>query len=229
MNTITHYKDPTGCGFTASAFLALLLLVASLFGTSCSLSEFADEVTLQGESAADAVDDAADRIVAAQGRTTTAVDGLAAENNQNSQAERAAADRRAAELAAAFAAQDAADAGNSDPDPDPDPDAGLQCNGPSALGQFGYVQKPISDGDGNLVFLWPAQYQNILSATIIKANGDVLERGNYVGRTNGNRATVRFSMPGCGYLSAFNSGGLRIVTSPTETCTELGTPCVRHE
>jgi len=173
----------------------------------------------------ESVQDAATRIVSAQGRTTAAVDLLRGEVNQNSLSEREEADRRAAEALAAFAAEDAEDA----PGQDPDPDAGLSCNGPSALGQLGYVQKPISDGDGNLVFLWPAEYQNILSAALIKANGNVLERGDYVGRTNGNRPTVRFSMPGCAYQTAFESGGLRIVTSPTETCTEVRTPCNRHE
>jgi len=174
--------------------------------------------------------EATDRVVEA---IEASADRQIAEDNQNSVAEREAFESiDFAPLVVVVPPPDSATNDVSQATNDmsqPDPDQGLPCNGPNALGEFGYVQKPNGDSDGNLVFLWPSSYQNILSAVIVKANGDVLERGTYVGRTNDDRPTVRFSMPGCGYTGVWQAGGLRVLTSPTETCTELGRPCDRHE
>lgn len=56
----------------------------------------------------------------------------------------------------------------------------------------GFVWKPVSEGDGKLVVLLPASYND----NAIKVNGEV---GRYAGRTNGNRPTHRFTKAGAGY------------------------------
>lgn len=60
------------------------------------------------------------------------------------------------------------------------------------LSGSGFVWKPVSDGDGRLVVLLPASSD----ADPVFVNG---EQGTYVGRTNGNRPTYRFSRPGSQY------------------------------
>jgi len=60
----------------------------------------------------------------------------------------------------------------------------------------GFVWKPISEGDGNLVILIPS-YSSTTSVGIEYSGGS--EQGNYVGRTNGDRPTFRFSAPGTAY------------------------------
>ena len=55
-----------------------------------------------------------------------------------------------------------------------------------------FVWKPVSDGDGRLVVLLPASSD----ADPVFVNG---EAGTFVGRTNGNRPTYRFSRPGSQY------------------------------
>lgn len=69
-----------------------------------------------------------------------------------------------------------------------------------SLGVTGTVWKPVSEGDGNLVILTPSNFGNS-SATILDISGNEVETGRFVGRTNGDRATYRFSRPGGGYSS----------------------------
>lgn len=57
--------------------------------------------------------------------------------------------------------------------------------------------KPISESDHKLVVLLPTNYGNP-DVFVIDDKGN-MERGRYVGRTNGNRATYRFSRPGSNY------------------------------
>lgn len=57
----------------------------------------------------------------------------------------------------------------------------------------GFRYKPVSEGDHNLVILTPASWPE---DQVVTMNG---ERGRYVGRTNGNRPTYRFSKPGAAY------------------------------
>lgn len=57
-------------------------------------------------------------------------------------------------------------------------------------GGGGMLWKPISEGDGKLVILIG------VTGGTCTVNGEV---GRYVGQTNGNRATYRFSKPGAGY------------------------------
>jgi len=60
--------------------------------------------------------------------------------------------------------------------------------------------KPISEGDHNLVVLLPIAYGGP-EVFILDNEGNYVEQGHYVGRTNGDRATYRFGRPGHGYSS----------------------------
>ncbi len=58
----------------------------------------------------------------------------------------------------------------------------------------GFLWKPISEGDGNLVILVPNS-----KVKIVTVNG---ERGRSTGASNGRAGTFRFSKPGCSYGSS---------------------------
>lgn len=60
------------------------------------------------------------------------------------------------------------------------------------------VWKPISEGDHNLVILLPTNYGGP-EVFILDSDGNYVEQGRYVGHTNGDRATYRFSRPGPSY------------------------------
>ena len=79
------------------------------------------------------------------------------------------------------------------------PTTGDDVNAPSLAGS-GIVWKPVSEGNGNLVVLTPTSY-GTPGITILDNAGRVVENGAYVGHTNGNRATYRFSKPGGAYRS----------------------------
>ena len=82
--------------------------------------------------------------------------------------------------------------------------------------QAGIVWKPVSESDGNLVILTPSSFDSA-SVTITDAEGNVIDTGRSMGRTNGNRHTYRFSMPGAGYGSNvyLNIGSRRyLITDP---------------
>lgn len=74
------------------------------------------------------------------------------------------------------------------------------ASGPSS---GGFLWKPVSEGDGNLVVLLPSQYRGRVSQTaVLNASGQVIEVGRFAGDThNGNRPHYRFSMPGAGFGS----------------------------
>ncbi len=76
--------------------------------------------------------------------------------------------------------------------------------------------KPVSEGNGKLVVLTPSYFEE-LNISILNASGEVIDQGNYVGRTNGDRPTYRFSRAGGGYPdpSILEVGNTRyLVTSP---------------
>ncbi len=58
--------------------------------------------------------------------------------------------------------------------------------------------KPISEGDRRLVVLLPANY-GTPELFIQDKDGNILDKGRYTGRTNGNRPTYRFSKSGGQY------------------------------
>jgi len=72
----------------------------------------------------------------------------------------------------------------------------------ASSGSFGgFVWKPVSESDGNLVVLLPPAYAGKVSACDVVRGGTVVERGRFVGNTNGNRPTYRYRQPGAGYGS----------------------------
>jgi hypothetical protein len=77
----------------------------------------------------------------------------------------------------------------------------------SSGGGGGFLWKPVSDSNGNLVVILPSQYNGKVSS--VSVNG---ERGSFSGIANGNRTHWRFSKPGAAYGSnarvvATTSGG----------------------
>jgi len=72
----------------------------------------------------------------------------------------------------------------------------------------GFVWKPISEGDGRLVVLFPAS-SGATGATL-RFGGATIAVGRFSGRTNGNRPTIRFGAPGGAYpngLQVCEAGG----------------------
>ena len=65
----------------------------------------------------------------------------------------------------------------------------------ASLSGTGIVWKPVSEGDGNLVVLIPRNNSNV-GVAVLSPDEEVIEEGRYVGRTNGDRPTYRFSRPG---------------------------------
>ena len=59
----------------------------------------------------------------------------------------------------------------------------------------GIVWKPVSEGNRMLVVLTPSNYSSSV-VTVSDGSGNVIERANNVGRTNGGRYTYRFARPG---------------------------------
>jgi len=69
-------------------------------------------------------------------------------------------------------------------------------------GLGGFVWKPISERDGNLVVLLPNSYRGRVTGASIVQDGEILEEGWFAGDThNGYRPHYRFSLPGAGYGS----------------------------
>jgi hypothetical protein len=108
---------------------------------------------------------------------------------------------------------DAPDEGDDDPDdgdgdsedgddeedtPPPDDDIDDDNDPIASIDDTCIVWKPISEKDRNLVILLPTDY-GAPDIYIQDRAGNVIEKGDYVGRTNGNRATYRFSKSGGQY------------------------------
>jgi hypothetical protein len=66
------------------------------------------------------------------------------------------------------------------------------------LGPTGIIWKPVSEGDHKLAIVLPQHY-SAPTLTVRGMSGAVIDTGNYIGRTNGNRPTYRFARPGGGY------------------------------
>jgi hypothetical protein len=88
---------------------------------------------------------------------------------------------------------------------------------PSGPSSGGFLWKPVSESNGNLVVLLPSQYRGRVSQTaILGVGGQVIEVGRFAGDThNGNRPHYRFSMPGAGFgnnitvAARFTDGSVR--------------------
>ncbi|MEE9447016.1 MAG: hypothetical protein V3V09_03600 [Arenicellales bacterium] len=72
--------------------------------------------------------------------------------------------------------------------------------GAYSLGASGIVWKPVSEGDHNLVVLTPSHFTS-QGVSILDSAGNTIETAEFVGRTNGDRATYRFSRPGGNYAA----------------------------
>lgn len=67
-------------------------------------------------------------------------------------------------------------------------------------GPGGFLWKPKSESDGNLVVLLPNELRGQVDSVEIKKDGVTLESGRFTGDTkNGNRPHFRFDKPGAGY------------------------------
>lgn len=85
---------------------------------------------------------------------------------------------------------------------------------PTSVGG-GFVWKPVSESNGNLVVLLPPSLRGRVSGVAITKGGAVLERGHFAGDANGGRPHYRFSMPGAAYGT-----GLTVVASLTSGGTQ---------
>lgn len=91
----------------------------------------------------------------------------------------------------------------------------------------GFVFKPVSEKDGNLVVLLPSEFAGeILSLKLFGTDGTLIETGDDQGETNGNRPTFRFDRPGADYPS-----NLRVVATladGTEKSYTIPDPSLRY-
>jgi len=80
-----------------------------------------------------------------------------------------------------------------------------------------FVWKPVSEADGNAVILLP-RTSTTSELRLFGPFGE--EVGRYQGRTNGNRPTFRFSLPGCAYglylQTESNDGDSYFIESPCD-------------
>ena len=102
----------------------------------------------------------------------------------------------------------------------PEPQQAAEPQQSSGGGGGGFVWKPVSEGDGNLVVLTPPS-SGATSMTISGPFGS--ENGRYTGRTNGNRPTFRFSRPGCGY-----GNGIQVSTNSGDFY-NIPSGCTRYD
>lgn len=115
------------------------------------------------------------------------------------------------ELKAAIDASAAADAAAAAPSSTPSSSSSSSgvSSSSSSGGSGGFIWKPVSESNGNLVVLLPSQYRGKVSSCKITKGGKTLESGSFSGDThNGNRPHYRFSKPGAGYGS-----GLTVVAA----------------
>lgn len=84
------------------------------------------------------------------------------------------------------------------------------------VGGKGILWKPVSEGNRKLVVLLGGNY-GAPGVSVLDTDLNVIEVGNYVGRTNGNRATYRFGRTGGSFPSPCLlqvGGGMYLVESP---------------
>lgn len=140
---------------------------------------------------------------------TDQVDDLIEQNQQ--QAEAAAAAEQSS--SSSSSSQPSSSSSSSTPSASSQSAAVSSSSGGGSLG--GFVWKPVSEGDGNLVVLLPSAYAGKVAAVDIVKGGSVVERGRFTGNTNGNRPTFRYRLPGAGYGS-----GLTVVARLTDGSTK---------
>jgi hypothetical protein len=81
------------------------------------------------------------------------------------------------------------------------------------VGGSGFVWKPRSESNGRLVVLLPSSFAGKVGNVTIRRGSETVESGVFVGNTNGNRPTFRFSQWGGAYggdltvVANLNGGG----------------------
>lgn len=87
----------------------------------------------------------------------------------------------------------------------------------------GFLSKPISDSNGNLVILFPKKFGERFEKVTIEDGSGLVEEGRFSNFGNGERQHYRFSMPGSDYapplkVTAFSSNGecVWIVNDPSQ-------------
>lgn len=92
----------------------------------------------------------------------------------------------------------------------------------------GFLFKPISESDGNLVVLLPSSMSGDVSGvTLLDSNGQILDKGRGLGDYDDGRPLFRFSSPGSAYpenitvIASMHDGEVRDYKIPT--------PAQRHE
>ncbi len=108
--------------------------------------------------------------------------------------ERIAAENAANQPAPAPAPAPSTSSGGDTPAPAPAAKTPTPTATASSGSGGGFLWKPISESNGNLVVLLPSQYNGKVSS--VSVNG---ERGSFSGIANGNRTHWRFSKPGAAY------------------------------
>lgn len=86
-------------------------------------------------------------------------------------------------------------------------------------GSGGFLWKPESEKDGNLVVLFPAEYDEPFVAVFVETIGAEIEAGEFDGFSNPNRQTWRFSSPGSAY-----TGTVRADLGTQECVWQVGRP-----
>lgn len=90
------------------------------------------------------------------------------------------------------------------------PDCSENINGTDGVG--GFLWKPESESDGNLVILFPAEYDVRFMAVSVFLPDGTVEDGEFRGFTNGDRQTWRFNRFGGEYT------GRIIVDATSQEC-----------
>jgi len=73
-------------------------------------------------------------------------------------------------------------------------------NGTDVDGHDGFLFKPVSDNNGNLVILVPADLTGNVASVVVKdSEGNILEEGRSGGVGNGGREHFRYGKPGASY------------------------------
>ncbi len=134
------------------------------------------------------------------------IDGSSSTNDQVDQLINKSQEEAAAVEQAAAAAPSSSDSSSSDSSASTA--SAPSSSSSSSASSGGFVWKPISEGDGNLVVLIPSSFAGKVSGLDVRKGGAVVVRGRFTGNTNGNRPTYRFSQPGSGYGS-----GLTVVAT----------------
>lgn len=169
-------------GKTVCLLLAFIVMITlTVFNTGCE--------ALKGD---DDDSDGGSGSVAAPATTTETT--TEAKTNEELAAQ-TASDAQVALAQAAANGTEAAVQQATAPAPAPAPAPAATTTSYPNVGGKGILWKPVSEGNRMLVVLLATYYGNP-PVKVLDSSLNAVENGNYVGRTNGNRATYRFRRPG---------------------------------